>query len=781
MSTISKRQQKTKSLTLERFDRGMGAPVLLGMSFFFILCLGAPDSGKGVVLFAAAVMLIVVAARFQVLRDRIYLPFFALALYVLMDGISTFYAISGKFALREFLKVFLAFMMAVVLLAISPKKEEQKGKRIAAILAICTAVGSLVGIDMFSTGWISGAVVWVLNHFTRMYAAFGGGTVFAYSRMASIFENSNICAGFSGLGILLCLGLATGALSKKERCFYLILLYLNAVTFILTISFGAFFFVFLAVIVFVLMQKKENRFRALALVLETLIVAAAAAVLVYKLAGREPDGPRFFLALCIALCAAALCGIDLLAGRWITDKAASYGKATVIVLAALIVLMIAYGVAALFVTWPISMEADSSIWRMTFLKPGTYTVDVQADGGPLTLTVWSRTREQDGANTSTELFQGDALGASFTVPEDSVVVNYRFTASDAAYIRSAKFGDHKVPLEYKLLPQLIVWRLQDPSTSTSVSQRIIYLRDGLKLFRRGPVFGLGMGAFENGFKSVQTYFYETKYVHNHYLQTMLDTGIIGLILFLFLLISSAIAIWKSRKEQPFVPMLAAAWVFMAGQAMHDIVFSAYAYLPLAYGCFAMINLCCGEAIAKPRLGKTFKVVLIAGLSLLSVLYCGFVASNLMANQYYKRDSSFQSLTKCVKMDRFEWADYALQYVYSATDSDMPASIRKQADEYAERLAGVSSNAVSIYLAEYYFINDRPEQALAMLEKHVDYCASNQNAWREAFDMLRNHQQDTEVFRDGVLRLAEKMETWNANNFGKVFLTDEQTAFVEAYR
>ena len=63
---------------------------------------------------------------------------------------STFYAVSGKFALYEFLKVFIAFALAVSLLAISPVKEKITGRFIAMVLAVCSTLGSLVSIDLIN-------------------------------------------------------------------------------------------------------------------------------------------------------------------------------------------------------------------------------------------------------------------------------------------------------------------------------------------------------------------------------------------------------------------------------------------------------------------------------------------------------------------------------------------------------------------------------------------------------------------------------------------------------
>ena len=758
----------------------MGAPILLGILFFFILCLGAADSIKGTVMVVAVFTLFIIAARFKVLRDRVHWPFIALTLVVIMDGISTFYAVSGKFALREFLKVFLAYLLAVILLATSPKKEETVGKRIATILAVATAVGSLIGIDLISTGWISGAVVRVLGHFTEAYEEYSEAQ--ALYRMASIFSNANVYAGVSGIGVLLGLGLSYSSDTRKERSLFLTLLYLNAVAFILTISLGAFFFTILAVIVFILMQPKEKCYGAIVVILEAMLLAIVSAAMIFKMREGENGARRYLPLLSTIIGAVVLCLLDCFVGYRITSKLEKHRKVAAITFGVFCVLVIAYAIAALTVTGELELNNEKSI-SVLFPKPGEYTLTAEADDEPIIVAVTCQSFQQSSvsAYNSTSLYYGNLSDAAFSVPENCIVLSFWFRRDGQTIIHKASYGDHKIPLSYQLLPEFIASRLGQARTIHNVIQRLVYFLDGLKLFNRSPLVGLGIGAFENGIKSVQSFYYETKYAHNHYFQSMLETGIIGLILFLFLLVSSAVAIWKSRKEHPFAPMLGAALVFMAGQAIHDIVFSAYAYLPIAYGSFAMINLCCGQEIKKPKLTNTFKTVAIVVSSVCIVVYCGFLAGNLMAKRNMEKNATMQTLVQSVKLDHFEWADYALAYVTNAMGDNVNPYVRQQADAYAERLAGVNSNTIPIYLAEYYFQSDRSEQGIDMLRKYVDYVSSDQSAWRNAFTVLRTYDDGSESFQSGAVQLADMLETWNNENLGTITLDDETNAYIAACR
>lgn len=752
-------------------------PVLLGVLFFFVLCLGAADSIKMTVMVVAFFTLFIIAARFKILRDRIHWPFIALTLYVIMDGISTFYAVSGKFALREFLKVFLAYLMAVILLATSPKDEEIKGKRIATILAVCTGIGSLIGIDMISTGWISGAVVWVLGHFTEAYEEFGG--VQALDRMASLFINANVFAGVSGIGMLLCYGLAEFAKVKNERRFALSMLFFNTLSFLLTQSRGAYFFMLIAIFIHIAFHERGSRFGIVLIALETSVPALILASLFFKLTKFEFLKVHPLPLLLCALFIFLIWILDAIIARNTERRLLLNKKRTVITTTVLFSIVIVYSIVALSITAPLSIQPGKEVTRAVYPKPGTYEIDIQADRSVPYYSVLGQTTEQIMTGKYSWLYDGTDSKAVFTVPEDCRVVYFVFKPRIETTLLSITYGNNKLPLRYILLPDFISTRLQGVFASSSVVTRLVYIQDSLKIIIRNPLIGLGMGAFENAIKSVQSYYYETKYAHNHYFQTMLEIGVIGLLLFLSLLVSSAVAIWKSRKKQLFTPMMGALWLFMAGQAMHDIVFSAYAYLPVAYGSFALINFCCGEAISKPKLTNAVRTVFMSAVSAFTVIYCIFLSGNMIAKRNVDQNPTLQTLIQSVKLDKFEWADYALPYVINATDDNVNTYVRQQADVYAERLAHVNSNTIPIYLAEYYFDSDRVEQGIAMMEKYVDYVASDQKAWQSAFQLLQTYDDGSETFHNGVVRIAEKLDIWNAENIGTITLDETAMAYIES--
>ena len=280
---------------------------------------------------------------------------------------------------------------------------------------------------------------------------------------------------------------------------------------------------------------------------------------------------------------------------------------------------------------------------------------------------------------------------------------------------------------------------------------------------------------------MQSFYYETKYVHNHYIQVLLEVGVIGLILFAGLLLVSAAAVLRSIKKgdhHPLTPALGSALVFMAIHAATEVVFSSQFYLPLAFGIFILISLCCGDVLAVPVLNKTVKtwVPIVSGA--LAVVFGTLLCGNLMAASIVDRNGTFDSVEKAIEMDCFEWTDYALSYVMSsATGSNTPA-IREKAAQYAEDLTKVNSNIIPFRLSEYYLMYGNVPKALEMAEKYADYCSSSSATWNKLLQMISRYYYASPEFRAGVEHLVDMMETWDAENIGTIELDEATLEFLD---
>jgi hypothetical protein len=245
-------------------------------------------------------------------------------------------------------------------------------------------------------------------------------------------------------------------------------------------------------------------------------------------------------------------------------------------------------------------------------------------------------------HTETSLYDGPVNGASFTVPEGSRVVYISFNTGGGAKIKKAVLSDgSSIKLKYLLLPDFIANRLQGLLANENMIQRTVFFADGMKLFRRNPVLGNGMGSFESLVCGYQDFHYETKYVHNNYIQVLLDSGIAGFAAYISLLLGTLILLVKGRKKEgeaaALRPALGSAFVMICAHSYMEVVMSTLVYLPFAFSVFALIALCYGGgAVKKAALaGKgaaagsrwcSFAVMCHSGIDShesLRLLYCQF--------------------------------------------------------------------------------------------------------------------------------------------------------------
>jgi O-antigen ligase len=95
-------------------------------------------------------------------------------------------------------------------------------------------------------------------------------------------------------------------------------------------------------------------------------------------------------------------------------------------------------------------------------------------------------------------------------------------------ITEFKLNEKEKPLEYSILPSDIVFRFRDSFYgSTSLRDRLNYVKDSYKIWITSPIFGTGGEGFKHLYKNVQTFNYTSTEAHNSILQIFVESGIIG--------------------------------------------------------------------------------------------------------------------------------------------------------------------------------------------------------------------------------------------------------------
>jgi len=486
----------------------------------------------------------VMQVEYSALRARFNLQAFFIFGYVALSGVSCFYAESGSLALDDFLRLLPGFFAYFLVLLLSGRGVHA-GRTATIALSSLAALISFLSLDAVGTRWFSGCFQWLTGQFTTDYTIFSG--LETGVRITSIIEDPNVFAGVAGVGVLLSLILALSAVGKGERVFHLCCLILNALGFALVFSLGAAGFIVVAFLTFFLFLDKGNRLSAAFLMAETLAITMMGVVAVYL---TVFDGSKAFSLVPLLVeifCCAALWTLDRFVSPWVTAALSAHPKALLAVLSGLVVALAVYAVAAFNVTGGATLNPGETLERAVYLDAGTYTVSAVADGGAQVYVVCQNEKDLI-MHTETILYTGAVQPASFTVPEGTQVVWFRFTVPEGGRVSAVSYSgtdSGSLKLGYKLLPGFIANRLQGLRANQNAVQRVEFWRDGVKLWQCHPIFGNGLGSVEMGLYSVASFFYESKYVHNHYVQCLADIGMVGLTLFLGILASSAWLFWRT--------------------------------------------------------------------------------------------------------------------------------------------------------------------------------------------------------------------------------------------
>lgn len=105
-----------------------------------------------------------------------------------------------------------------------------------------------------------------------------------------------------------------------------------------------------------------------------------------------------------------------------------------------------------------------------------------------------------------------------------VLISYKGNVS----ILEFKLNERVKPLEYSMLPSDMVFRFRDSLYgSTSLRDRLNYVKDSYKIWLTSPVVGTGGEGFKFLYKNVQTLQYTSTEAHNSILQIFVESGIVG--------------------------------------------------------------------------------------------------------------------------------------------------------------------------------------------------------------------------------------------------------------
>lgn len=708
-------------------------------------------------------------------EQRLSVPVLGLLVFAIVYGAAAIYSPFGVSAKSEFYKFIAAFSLAVILLA---RFERKHVPDLLWGAASVSTVIALVSLDMSCGRVLFGPFNALMNALGTDYTSALQES--AAARVNGLYNDANVTAALFSLALFVALYLLQNS-TCVWRCLAASLLAgVNAVSLLLTGGRGA-LLCFAAACIVWLIAERANRVGLFLLLLEAAVTMIVAGVPASSMASR---GNETAVALCL-FSGLILFALAALAGRRLTVVLSAHKKAALAAMGALCAVTAALCGAVFLHTGPYTFEEDDSY--IVYVLPdgitGDATITGDVDGDPQTV-VYSQTLLNTYFGGRTDLYSGPFSQCAFTVPEDSAGLYVIIVGQAGETLRSmAVNGEKKIALSYPWLPEAISSRLLRDSLlkSNSFTLRLEFDKDAWKIFSTAPLFGRGLGSTENVTRSVQTFQYESKYAHNHLLQTMADTGLMGTAFALAFVLGSAwLCLQAVRKEKDsLAAALLAVWVMMNLHSLMEINFSvrgfkcfAYVLLILPVLLYAK-PLLAGETAKARKRAKTVGILVVVLYALYLAVFGGLLERTRMTD---RKAENFQTsdvyeyldfLRGCVRGDVFDHDSYQRNYVATAVQMD-DWKYNSDLLKYVKELRASGTYENDSALARYYYL---PRQEWSELFdcslEGIRQVRSSPDGWNLQMDFYREEvlpamgADNVSAFVDGVLSLGNALDAMNA--------------------
>ena len=699
------------------------------------------------------------------------LPALLFLAYISISGLTRLWAISGKFFLIEFSEIFVAavFFLAVML---HQRFDRETVRSLMKLMVGVSGIYSLLSVEAASTGITKKILDLLLSGYQGISVGFEKGT-----RLTGIFGNANILSSVLALGIFCSICLVCGEENRKMRLLYTGLTALNAFVFLLLFSMGGIACFTLSVLCYLLFAGKD-RSGALVRMLECALPTVIWVFVTFPFFNESGTMIPLFTMLGNIITVVLL---EMFLGSRISEALFRRSKLTFGVFTGVLALACAFIILGVNLTGAYTFEGEQ-LRRSLYPAVGEHTLSIEASG-PVNVSIVSQDMAEIMMHTQTTVYRGSAENAVFTVPENSRVCYFTFTAENGTVLESAVLDSgESLKLKYTLLPGFIANRLQGLFANQNAIQRTVFFRDGMKMFYNSPIVGNGVGSFETGITSVQEFTYATKYIHNHYIQVLLEAGIVGFLPFAGALLCMVFLMLKRRKdtEWEFSAEYPALWACLIMTLSHiavEVSMSIMVFVWMAYVIFALVIRCCDPAplrlsFLKGAAGRA----LTAFLPIIFVLSlcCNLVVGRIANSPVHTIDQFFDNMELAATLDPYEANDAKLSYVMQAFNNKQDSRMPK-ANEYAANLLEYQSNTTPAVLLKYYLYTAQYEEALKAAHAAAVYSASNPKVWNEVIAELADQftsaqggsplmsERHNQSLMEGLLDYYRTLQTRNANS------------------
>ena len=728
------------------------------------------------------------------LRSRAGIALLGFEAFLILCTIGSLYSDFGSYAIKEIPKLLAAGSLALIL-AGRGSRDNVRGL-LWGFSGVCSAI-SLLCMDLACNGPLFrgfASAAGMLGYDT--YLSLGEEIVISGARMNGIYNNANLTGALLALAIFVGLYLMITGRTHLERLLAAVLSGVAVTGFVVAVSRGAMLCFAISALFYLAAAGKENRMKVFfAMVCLGGCGLAFGVLSSSMLTAGSGLGPWLGIA-----CGVLVWLLYEFPGQGAARLMEGKGRLVALVLAGVAVLCVA-GVMFLFSqTKPYVFGSSAYLYRGVDVTAGeSYTLTGDWDSSEdITVVIYGATREQTMLNQTETYYSGPLSQAAFTVPEGVNRVLLQVRGPEGLELRSLALSDGtQIPMDYRYLPNTITDRLQQNILEdSSFLLRFQYDIDGMKLFAQSPLIGHGLGSTEGLLSAVQLYYYESLYLHNHLLQVMNETGLIGLAAFLAFLLGCAwLLVKRMRREKGdlLAPSLLACWVMMNLHSLMEISFSVRMYQCAAFTLLLLAVLAYQEPVQGKK-GNWLGICALAGALVWTAATTALIlGSQLAQREFQTMDSSNMSYSEFMStMSRLDWMDsytdqdYKINMIGAGLQQGGESGLAV-ARRCAQQLMATEEFDACYKTAYYYYLPQGDlEGFFGALQTGLVQERANAGAWNSVMNlcsvvMLQLNETQIDDFVDGILSLQQQMDEANQVLISDVSWESANQILVDAAR